>query len=382
MKILSNNVAGLNQLHKLHATIRKARAYDITFLQETKLKLAQRAIIRAKWGSNNIFTSCDETSRRGVLTLIHPRISPTYLDAVEDPNAQFHIVVCIIKGENYMLINTYSDPDTDANAEATMSRILRTMDDLKLRFTIHNIVMAGDFNFVLSDGDTTSHSRKPRAEAVCSTIIHQHDLYDVAALQSLTPVHTYFRHRREGTSARYDRIYTTSSLLPGGRYKVLTRTSDHAPIEWVTEVEPRKSLWKFPDFLLNNGAFMEGLHNTIRESLMEFTNAAEATLENLHQQINFEEHCSMKVFSACIRKVRDYCSRVTKERRKKAKETEEKLINELVDARTALQRDPNDEEKINALGEAQMKLQMAQTKRTQAAMGKKLNNVLHRGREN
>ena len=40
------------------------------------------------------------------------------------------------------------------------------------------------------------------------------------------------------------------------------------------------------------------------------------------------------------------------------------MINELVDARTALQRDPNDEEKINALGEAQIKLQMAQTKRT------------------
>ena len=372
MKILSNNVAGLNQLHKLHAIIRKARLYDITFLQETKLKLAQRAIIRTKWGSNNIFTSCDETSRRGVVTLIHPRISPTYLDAIEDPNAQFHIVVCIIKGENYMLINTYSDPDTDAHAEATMNRILRTMDDLKRRFTIHNIVMAGDFNFVLRDDDTTSHSRKPRAEAVCNTIIHQHDLYDVAALQSLTPVHTYFRHRREGTSARYDRIYTTSTLLPGGRYRVLTRTSDHAPIEWITELEPRKSLWKFPDFLLNDGTFMEGLHNTIKETLTTFTNVTEATLENLHQQINLEDHCSMKVFSACIRKIRDYCSRFTKERRRKAKEKEEKLINELVEARTALQQDPNDEEKINTLEEAQMKLQMAQTKRSQAAMEKNL----------
>ena len=82
---------------------------------------------------------------------------------------------------------------------------------------------------------------------------------------------------------------------------------------------------------------MEGLHNTIRESLMEFTNAAEATLENLHHQINFEEHCSMKVFYTCIRKVRDFCSPVTKERRKKAKEKEEKLINNLVDARTELQ---------------------------------------------
>ena len=155
-----------------------------------------------------------------MLTLIHLRISPTFLDAIEHSNAQFHILVCIIKGENYMLINTYSDPDTDAHAEATMNRILRTMDDFKLRFTIHHIVRAGDFNFVLRDDDTTSHSRKPRAKAV---------LYDVTALQSLTLAHTYFRHRIEGMSARYNRIYKTSTILFGEKSWVLTRKSDHDP---------------------------------------------------------------------------------------------------------------------------------------------------------
>ena len=87
-----------------------------------------------------------------------------------------------------MLINTYSDPNTDAHAEATIDRIMRSMYDLKLTFTIHHIVMASDFNFVLRDDDTTSKSRKPRAKAVWATIIHHY----VAALQSLTPAHTYF----------------------------------------------------------------------------------------------------------------------------------------------------------------------------------------------
>ena len=55
MKILTNNVAGLNQLYKLHMIMRKARVYDITFLQETKLKALLKALVRAKWGLDNIF---------------------------------------------------------------------------------------------------------------------------------------------------------------------------------------------------------------------------------------------------------------------------------------------------------------------------------------
>ena len=111
-----------------------------------------------------------------------------------------------------------------------MNRVLGWIEDGKHIYVVHYTVMAWDFNYVLRDDDTTSNSRKPRAEAVCKTIMIQLDLYNVAALQSLTPAHTYFRHRREGTSARFDRIYTSQSLIPGGRYKVWTRTGDHVPI--------------------------------------------------------------------------------------------------------------------------------------------------------
>ena len=78
MKFLTRNVAGLNQYHRLHQTLRQARNHDIIFLQETKLKMSQASFIRAKWGSNNIFMACMGTARRGVLTLLHPRLNPTY----------------------------------------------------------------------------------------------------------------------------------------------------------------------------------------------------------------------------------------------------------------------------------------------------------------
>ena len=65
------------------------------------------------------------------MTLIHPGISPIYLESIEDPQAQSHILVCVIKKEKYLLINIYSDPDTGANAEATMNRVLDWMEDVK-----------------------------------------------------------------------------------------------------------------------------------------------------------------------------------------------------------------------------------------------------------
>ena len=59
--------------------------------------------------------------------------------------------MCGIKEEKYLLINIYSHPDTDANAEATINRVLDWMEDVKRRYKIHHTVMAGDFSYVLRE---------------------------------------------------------------------------------------------------------------------------------------------------------------------------------------------------------------------------------------
>ena len=170
-------------------------------------------MIRAKWGAKDVYMSTTNAPRRGVLTLLHPRLDATILHEVKDDNGQFHILVARIRSEDYMLINVYGAPDTDREAEAVMTELSRNLEQVTQAHVIHHTIMAGDFNFVLHDMDTTSHTRRPRAEAMCTTIINFHDLYDVAALQSNVPQHTYFRHRMERTSARYDRIYCSAGLL-------------------------------------------------------------------------------------------------------------------------------------------------------------------------
>ena len=121
---------------------------------------------------------------------------------------------------------------------------------------------------------------------------------------------------------------------------------NHAPIEWVTEIEARKENWKFPDILLNDSTFMEGLHNTIKDALSGFANDTRVELVNLQKQINFEVHNSMEIFTKCIRQVRDYCSTKTKQRREKMKQDEAGLIQTLVNARTELNQDPENQTKI------------------------------------
>ena len=211
MKFLSRNTAGLNQDRKLHQALGQARHHDVSFFQETKLQRAQTSVVRAKWRTNDIFMSCASTSRRGVLTTIHPRNDPSYLHTVNDPNGQFHLLVVRIRSENYLLCNIYGDPDNDRHSEAVMISVSNHMDNIVQLFSVQHTVMAGDFNFVLQDSDTTSGSRKPRTEAVCNTILNVHDLFDVAALQSPRPRHTYFRHRQENTSA----ILLLKILTPG-----------------------------------------------------------------------------------------------------------------------------------------------------------------------
>ena len=105
------------------------------------------------------------------------------------------INVCKIKDEYYVIINTYGDPGTDLAALSTMSSIHNQLQHVHQNFQIQHTVMGGDFNFVLQPSDTHSTSSKPRAEAMCSSILTDFDLFDVAAILSSSPSHTYFRHR-------------------------------------------------------------------------------------------------------------------------------------------------------------------------------------------
>ena len=368
MKILTRNTAGLNQIYKLHQVLRQARKNDIIFCQEVKLKTEQLSMVRSKWGSNGVFLSSSGASRRGALTLLHARLDAHILHEVKDNNGQFHILVARIRSEIYMLVNVYGAPDTDGEAEIVMTELSRNIEQVTHTHIVQHIIMAGDFNFVLQDTDTTSHTRRPRAEAMCTTIINTYDLYDVAALQSNAPQHTYFRHRMERTSARYDRIYCTTGLLAGGTIKILPRTGDHAPVQFSTCIMNTPKDWRFSDNLLGDPLFTEGLHNTIRETLNQFTDVRDIPLRQLQKEIDLDHHGSNDIFSLVVKKIREYCMSEQRKRVQEWKDKEKATIDELIQARNDFnEASPPTQTEIDNLEAAQQKLMLTQSKRAQAA---------------
>ena len=368
MKFLSRNTAGLNQQHRLHQTLRQARQMDVSFYQETKLQISQTTLVRSKWGSNDIYLSCSDTSRRGVMTLIHPRNSPTHLHDTSDPNGQFHILVTKIRDEIYLLVNVYSDPDTDRNAETTMLAVSNIMDNMVIRYPVQHIVVAGDFNFVLRESDTNSMSRKPRAAAVLSTISDTHDLYDIAALQAVNPAHTYFRHRNEGCSARYDRFHISTGLLQDSTYRILPRTGDHAPISFSTSIDRSHRAWRFTDRHLGSPSFISGLHNCIRDALAEYTESDNMSLEEMQTNIDYDSNSSSSIFSAVIRKIRKYAMEESRRINLKNREKEKQLITNLINTRNIVNSaSPPTADQVNNLEAAEQALMISQTSRVQSA---------------
>ena len=332
-------------------------------LQETKLTARNTLFLKAKWGSDFVYLSSPGTARRGVITLINARLSPKVLLNHPDPNGQFFINLLVIKDLSYLILNIYGSPDTDAAALATMKNVTDKLEDIYSRFTVDHLIIGGDFNFVMEDRDSRSTSRKPRAEAQFLTIMNTFDLYDAAAMRTGNPLHTYFRHRREATSARYDRFYVSPGLLQGLEYKILRRTGDHAPIELGINNQKHSPTWRFSDSLLSDPQFAQGLS----ESLSQFSSNNQAGVSEMQNHIDFLQHDSSTIFSSIINKVGLFCIKETKAIGNKRKEAEKSAISFFIAAREALNNSPLDADLIDAYEAAQQKLQILQSRRHQSA---------------
>ena len=205
VKLMINNVAGLNSQGKLTAALTKARSYDVILYQETKLRRRKINELRAKWGHPDVFmASCQgDFSRRGVLTLFSPNFNVQHLECIEDIEGQYLINLVSHHTTNIMIVNFYGDPESDHSALQTLRRLETAINDLAQQYQIQEKIIGGDFNFVVDDNDTSSGTRRPNTEALWQTMEADLEIYDLAVLFTQIPERTYFRHRMEWTNARY-----------------------------------------------------------------------------------------------------------------------------------------------------------------------------------
>ena len=106
MKILSLNVAGMNNAGKQAGILHLCRSYNMSMLQETKLKRHSLPLIQAKWGLNKgqVFMAGLPNARRGVITIFHHHCEAVHIFHKEDVLGQFLINIAVIKGNCYLCL--------------------------------------------------------------------------------------------------------------------------------------------------------------------------------------------------------------------------------------------------------------------------------------
>ena len=365
MRLLIANKQGLNDHGKLDAAIGQARSFDIAMFQETKLKLTKLNPIRAKWGHDAVYMSAcpGQVARRGVLTLFSPRIDVKHINTTADDQGQFLINVFVFYDKFYLLVNYYGDPDTDAHALLTVQRLEQSINDTKQHYHIDEIIIGGDFNFVTSPNDSTSVTVRRNTEAYWDGLVNNELLFDPEELFHATPRHTYFRHRHNNTSARYDRYYVTQDLLTGAEINVLPRIGDHAPVELrILQTERGERDWRMDDTLLSRVACIETIQGTLARILRNTVgdNDEELPINQLQYCIDYTTTCPLNLLTTLVKTLRRELMRVTKEARSRRRAAVQTLTQNLIDARDQLN-NANNQQNLESYEDARDRLRMHQT---------------------
>ena len=222
---------------------------------------------------------------------------------------------------------------------------------------------------MLHAGDTTSTSRKPRAEAQFAALLHEHELYDVDVLVNHTTEHTYFRHNRERTSARYDRWYMSSELLVGAKLKIERRTGDHAPVKVEIMCQKRgMALWQFDDRILDSPNGISMIHETVASILRGKVgdDDGDISVGMLQEFIDYEATPPFDLLTEILEGVRSKMMEVMEARKGKAFRTEREAIDTLIEARR-LRNEDNSQVNQQQFEEAREKLRLIQSERAAAA---------------
>ena len=348
MKILSLNVAGMNNAGKQAGILSLCRSYNVSMLQETKLKRHSLPVIQAKWGLNKgqVFMAGLPTARRGVITIFHRHCEAVHVYHKEDVLGQFLINIAVIKGNSYLFANVYGDPDTDVDCTLTFHRLSVCIENISLVYQFDHIIMAGDFNCALNGSDYRTLTRsKPSAEARLSTLVNDFQLFDIEELCRDQPRFTYFRTNMESTCARYDRFYTSLDMSQGSSVVYLNdkRDGDHMPIVLLTEERPPNApSWSFTDILLKSDQFCIELKSVIKEVLASFIedDVTDFPFETVQYQLDFSQVSSNEVLDLLISKLVTFCKNATAVRRQEMKDKESEALRELVEARDAFNNTP------------------------------------------
>ena len=262
----------------------------------------------------------------------------------------------------------------------TINSITQQITDILTNFHTDYIMLAGDWNCVLRNNDTTTRVRKPQTEQALTNLIQQYNLTDIFQHISANPKLTWTYDADHTRRARHDRVYFSQNLIHNSEIKANKSTTDHMALHChFLKTQKGTPEWKFDDNLLTDSDYTNGLEHVLRDSLIEHTTQghqhdfSSTKTHKIQDHLDFQNNNPTFLLQAIITKINTFSKQYMKVKRRKALEKSNTLHDKYLEIKLQAQQNPNSDEWREKLTEIILKLKHEQPKRaTEASIRTKL----------
>jgi exonuclease III len=237
--ISTQNVGGMRgEFQRKHGPkfgiLRRLAKRNVDFCILTEVRCDQANIKKAKLHQQMkpALYSVSQQARGGVVVFSNPAYE-LINHSVRRSSTPGHFAIGVYNTptkSKLIVAGIYGPSANDDNASLLFYReVLETLGELQNTFQTRSIILAGDFNAVLTPEDSSSeHVTKQRTTGLLRQMLEDYHLTDIATATN-NKQHTWFRRNNNKISSRLDLILTNLPLTRP-RYTTSITIFDHA---WV-----------------------------------------------------------------------------------------------------------------------------------------------------
>ena len=271
LKLLTFNCRGLGSQVKRRDVLDylKNLHYDIYLLQDTHLTQRKATFFNSLW-RGKCYHAFGTFNSRGTSILFNPQTQHNILHEEHCSEGNYNIIVCTVFLNTYTIINIYG-PNEDR--PAFFRSIKQRLDALPNE----NIIIGGDFNFVLDFQRDSNYCRQnnPRARDAFVQTIEEQGLIDV--WREVNPGKQAFTWTKQNPLkfGRLDMFFISEHLLTyvASSSVIVGYRSDHSMVCLHINAPQKKKgpgLWKFNESLLSDSRYDELIKKLIVNVIAQY----------------------------------------------------------------------------------------------------------------
>jgi hypothetical protein len=180
----------------------------------------------------------------------------------------FAIGVYITPDKSKLIVAGTYGPSANDDAESLRfyQEVNDTLAELQNTFQTRKIIMAGDFNAVLSSEDSSSeHVPKKRTTELLKEIIAENHLIDMAS-HTNKKQHTRYRRNNNKISSRLNLILTNLPIVRP-KYSISITIFYHAWVQASFGQAKQAAVSSMKDFVLGSDEFLIGFYEILEQRL-------------------------------------------------------------------------------------------------------------------